>query len=179
MCHKKIRIPKDSAMEVMEVLGNIDDAIQFDDLNKNDYSQRKNFMTLITRCEEADKRIMKFMKICETYSQPVNKYNSYQTFRIDLENDKDNIDKEKRYTSTYFDLIENQIIEDEKRLNELIESYNGTEDSLDSLIEEKSVFDKVSKLLSANSSEGLDEFGLGEQLGIGRKQAKEYIEQYI
>ena len=88
MCHRKIRIPKDTAIEIMEVLGNIDDAIQFDDLNKNDFSQRSNYLTLINRCEEADKRIFKFMKICELYNQPVNKYNCYQAFAKDLEDDK-------------------------------------------------------------------------------------------
>ena len=54
-------------------------------------------------------------------------------------------------------------IKEEKKLDELIESYNGTEASLNALIEEKSVFDKVSKLLSTNTQEGLEEFGIGDQ----------------
>ena len=37
MFHKKIRIPKESASDVMEELGKLDDAIQFVDLNINDF----------------------------------------------------------------------------------------------------------------------------------------------
>lgn len=152
MCHRKIRIPKDTAVEVMEEIGNLDDAVQFEDLNKEDYEQRKNFSSLIQRCDEADKRIMRFIKVCENYNQELVKYNSYRTFKIDLENDKESIDKDKRFGSTYFDLIENILIEDEKKLIELIESYSSITDDLDLLIEKKSVFDKASQLLSGNQS---------------------------
>ena len=37
MLHKRIRIPKDSAIDIMEELGKLDDCIQFVDLNI-DYS---------------------------------------------------------------------------------------------------------------------------------------------
>ena len=41
MLHKKIRIPKDSEVEVMEELGKMEESIQFVDLNQNDLEQRK------------------------------------------------------------------------------------------------------------------------------------------
>jgi hypothetical protein len=89
MLHKKIRIPKDSAMDVMEELGKSDDAIQFVDLNLQDFEERKNFGILISRCEESEKRILNFEKIVTLYGEKMVKYNSYQTFKIDLENDKE------------------------------------------------------------------------------------------
>ena len=146
MLHKKIRIPKESAMDVMEELGKSDDAIQFVDLNLQDFEERKNFGILISRCEECEKRILNFEKIVTLYGEQMVKYNSYQTFKIDLENDKEQIDQ--RLESNYFDLIENELIENEKRINELMKSYKDITEELDLLIEKKSVFDKSSQLMA-------------------------------
>ena len=150
MVHKKIRIPKDSEVEVMEELGKMDESIQFVDLNQNDYEQRKIYSNMIIRCEEAIKKIQYFENICTTYGETIIRYTTYQTFKIDLENDMESIDK--RYGSTYFDLIENEIGEDEKKLKELLESYKNITEQLDSLIEKKSVFDKSSQLMSSQQS---------------------------
>ena len=150
MLHKKIRIPKDSEVEVMEELGKMEESIQFVDLNQNDYEQRKIYSNMILRCEEAAKKIQNFENICSTYGEQIIRYTTYQTFKIDLENDMESIDK--RYGSTYFDLIENEIGEDEKKLKELLESYKNITEQLDSLIEKKSVFDKSSQLMSSQQS---------------------------
>ena len=152
MFHKKIRIPKESASDVMEELGKLDDAIQFVDLNINDFEERKNFGNYIARCDDAEKKISSFEGICETYGEKFIKYNSYQTFKIDLENSKEQVDK--RYGSTYFDLLEGELAENEKKITELIESYNNITESLDALIEKKSVFDKSSQLMAANKPPG-------------------------
>ena len=152
MYHKKIRIPKESATDVMDVLGKLDDAIQFVDLNINDFEERKNFGTYIARCDDAEKKISSFENVCETYGEKFIKYNSYQTFKIDLENSKEQVDK--RYGSTYFDLLENELGENEKKINELLESYSNITESLDALIEKKSVFDKSSQLMAANKPSG-------------------------
>jgi V-type H+-transporting ATPase subunit a len=77
------------------------------------------------------------------------KYNSYQAFINDLTNDETM--RHRRFGSAYFDLIENEIIEDEKKILELIESYTQISESLDTLIEKKSVFDKASQLLNSGS----------------------------
>ena len=146
MFHKKIRIPKDSAIDVMEELGKLNDAIQFVDLNLQDFEERKNFGILISRCEECEKKIFNFEKIVTLYGEKMIKYNSYQTFKIDLENDKEQIDQ--RFESNYFDLIENELIENEKKLNDLMQSYKEITEELDLLIEKKSVFDKSSQLMA-------------------------------
>ena len=74
MTHKKIRIPKESAIAVMEELGKLDDSIQFVDLNTHDYEQRKNFGSLIERCEEALHNIQNFENIVEQQNKKIIKY---------------------------------------------------------------------------------------------------------
>jgi V-type H+-transporting ATPase subunit a len=77
------------------------------------------------------------------------KYATYQAFMNDLTNDETM--RHRRFGSAYFDLIENEIIEDEKKILELIESYTQISETLDTLIEKKSVFDKASQLLNSGS----------------------------
>ena len=148
MIHKKIRIPKDSAIDIMEELGKLDDCIQFVDLNIHDYNKRKNFENLIERCDESLKNIQNFENILQLYGLKLTKYTSYQTFKIDLQNDKDNINK--NIHLNYFDLIEIEINDNKKKITELIESYNDITTQLDLLIEKKSVYDKASDLIYSN-----------------------------
>lgn len=145
MAHRKIRIPKESAIEVMEELGKLDDCIQFVDLNVRDFEERKNFGNLIERCEESLKNIQIFENLTNLYKLSINKYKDYESFKIDLENDMRNMDKD--IGSTYFDLIENEISENNRKLKELVESYNSINEQLNNLIEKKSVYDKSSELI--------------------------------
>ena len=71
------------------------------------------------------------------------KYSSYGNFINDLENDERNRDR--RFGSTYFDLIENEITEDEKKITELIDSYAKFNENMETLIN-NSVFDKTFQL---------------------------------
>ena len=41
MVHKKIRIPKESANEILFALGKLKNAIEFEDLTKNDIEAKK------------------------------------------------------------------------------------------------------------------------------------------
>ena len=145
MAHKKIRIPKESAIDIMEELGKLDDCIQFVDLNLRDFEERKNFGNLIERCDEALKNIQVFENMTQLYEQKINKYQDYQSFKLDLENDMRNMDK--NLGSTYFDYIENETAENNKKLKELVESYNSINEQLTTLIEKKSVYDKSSELV--------------------------------
>lgn len=58
MVHKRIRIPRDTAVEVMNELGKLEDAIEFIDLTKDDLEAKKNFGQMIKRCDEVEKRMM-------------------------------------------------------------------------------------------------------------------------
>jgi tetrahydromethanopterin S-methyltransferase subunit G len=57
MVLKRIRIPKDIAFEVMDELGKIEDAVEFIDLTKDDIGAKKNFGSMIKRCDELEKKI--------------------------------------------------------------------------------------------------------------------------
>ena len=145
MVHKKIRIPKESAIEVMEELGKLDDCIQFVDLNTHDFEERKNFGNLIERCDESLKNIQMFENMCKLYEQTIDKYKDYESFKLDLETDMRNMDK--NIGSTYFDLLENEVAENNRKLKELVESYNAVNVQLTNLIEKQSEYDKSSELI--------------------------------
>ena len=56
MVHKKIRIPKESANEILFALGKLKNAIEFEDLTKNDIEAKKSFGHMIKRCDEMKKK---------------------------------------------------------------------------------------------------------------------------
>lgn len=150
MIHKKIRIPKDSAIDIMEELGKLDDCIQFVDLNIQDFNQRRNFENLIERCDESLKNIQIFENTLQLYGLSLIKYSSYSTFKIDLQTDIDNLNKNLKLN--YFDLVEIQINENKKKLNELIECYNNIHEQLGLLIEKKAIYSKSSDLIFSNKN---------------------------
>ncbi len=57
MVHKRVRIPKSHANEIMNKLGRLENAIEFIDLTKDDYEAKKNYASLINRTEELDHKI--------------------------------------------------------------------------------------------------------------------------
>lgn len=65
--------------------------------------------------------------------------------------EKDEKLRDRKYGATYFDLLESEISEEEKKITELIESYNHINENLENLIEKKSVFDKSSQLFLSES----------------------------
>ena len=58
MTHKKIRIPKESANEIMMALGKLNNCLEFEDLTNNDLEAKKNFGEMIKRCDEMKKKLV-------------------------------------------------------------------------------------------------------------------------
>ena len=133
MCHKKIRIPRENATEILRALGTQENSIEFIDLNKNDVEAKKNFSSMLKRCEEMTSKIQEFEVICEEYKIQTSKYNKYTLFYSDLNQDLSKRDK--KYGATYFDLIETEIIENDKKIKELVNSHSQIREDLVSLIE--------------------------------------------
>jgi V-type H+-transporting ATPase subunit a len=148
MKHLSIRIPKDSASEIMRVLGNLDYSIEFVDLTKDDIEAKKNYGQLIHRCDEVLKKIQDFNNISSDFGQTQNKYDKYLDFKNDIEKDIKNRDK--KSGSYYFDLVENEIFENDKRIKELVESHTNIREDLLNLIEKKYVFSKTRDLIINN-----------------------------
>lgn len=57
MVHKRIRIPRDNAIEIMNELGKLEDAVEFIDLTKDDLEAKKNFASMIKRCDDMEKKL--------------------------------------------------------------------------------------------------------------------------
>ena len=148
MIHKKIRIPRESAIEIMRALGNLQNAIEFEDITKDSIDIKKNFSEMINRCDIMKKKIYDFTKICYDFQIPFERYKKYQEFSRDLSDDMNKRDK--KYGLTYFDFIENEILENDKKINELVDSHSQIREDLISLIEKKHVFLKVKELVKSN-----------------------------
>ena len=148
MEHKKIRIPRESANEIMRAIGNLKNAVEFEDLTKDDLEAKKNFAEMIKRCDEIKKKIFDFTKVCYDFQLPFNYYSTYEEFQKDINDDIKKRDK--KFGSTYFDLVENEIIENDKKINELVDSHTQTRDNLVSLIEKKHVLLKAEELIRTN-----------------------------
>ena len=148
MTHKKIRIPRDSANEIMRALGNLKNAMEFEDLTKDDIEAKKSFGDMIKRCDDMNKKIYDYARICYDFHLPFNYYKTFEEFNADLTSDM--TQRDKKFGSTYFDLIENEIIENDKRINELVDSHSQIREDLVSLIEKKHVLLKAEELVRTN-----------------------------
>ena len=152
MIHKKIRIPKENANEILTALGQLNNSISFEDLNQNDFEVKKNFGDMIKRCDEMKKKISDYNHICSEFKIPFNNFKSYREFNIFLSNDIK--ERDKKFGSTYFDLIESEVLENERKINELVDSHAQLRDDLVILIEKKHVFEKASELIRNNIAYG-------------------------
>ena len=167
MVHKKIRIPRESANEILLALGSLQDAIEFEDLTKNDLEAKKNFADMIKRCDESRKKIDDFIHISFDFHIPFYNYKTFNEFKSDL--DKDLKERDKKFGSTYFDLLENEIIENDRKINELVDSHSQIRDDLVTLIEKKHVLLKASELIRNNIAYG--DFSESEAGEDGIKQS--------
>ena len=135
MCHKKIRIPRESANETMRALGNLEDGDEFVDLTQDDIEAKKNFSQMLKRCDDMIKKINDFNSICEDFHLETENFKSYQEFNDQLTIDLTN--KDKKYGSTYFDFLESEIMENDKQLRELVDNLSTIRKDLITLIEKK------------------------------------------
>jgi V-type H+-transporting ATPase subunit a len=77
--------------------------------------------------------------------------------------------------STYFDFVESEVVEDERKLLELMDSYNQINEALENLIEKKSVFDKSSQLVLAGHDESRMIRSSASMLEEGQKSDLNFI----
>ena len=145
MVHKKIRIPRESANEILFALGKLKNAIEFEDLTKNDLEAKKSFGEMIKRCDEMKKRIDDFLQICKEFQVPLNKNNTFYDLNSRLSLDMQNRDK--KFGSTYFDLVESEILKNSRKISDLVDSHEQMRENLIILIEKKHVLEKASELI--------------------------------
>ena len=164
MLHKKIRIPKDSANEILFALGKLKNAIEFEDLTKNDLEAKKSFGDMIKRCDEVKKKIDEFIQICNEFLLPINNSSSFNQLNSKLSEDMK--ERDKKFGQTYFDLIEGEILKNDRKISELVDSHEQVRENLNTLFEKNHVLQKVTELITINAVYGNFGESESEQDGI-------------
>lgn len=121
MTCKKICFPQEYYDHVLEELGKVENGAEMIDNNPDVMESRKEFFQPINRCKEIEKKISRIEKICEEFNFEIKKYDNIKSFYADCQEDKEFY---RKHSSPYFDIIENQIYEDEKKLDEFIQAKN-------------------------------------------------------
>ena len=140
--HLRIRMPNDieGLMRIMDILGKTEiEAIQFIDLTKEVPDSKKNFSSILKRVEQMETKTTQFMNYASEFQIKVYLYKSYDKFIEDIESD---LHLKDLSLSTYFDFIETEVIENERRILELIESHQKIKEDLEIELEKKLVFEK-------------------------------------
>ena len=111
MTHKKIRIPKESANEILRALGSLKNGVEFEDLTKDDLEAKKNYSEMIKRCDEIKKKIFDFTKVCYDFHLPFNYFVSKMSNSEEIIYD-DNLNYINFDNSSISSLSDNIIIDD-------------------------------------------------------------------
>ena len=83
------------------------------------------------------------------YNETSIKFNTFKEVNASIDEDQRRKGKER---TEYLDELENEIIEDERKLRDLTNFVNDITDNLEHLNEKWAVFDKVSQLVAVNQS---------------------------
>ncbi len=117
MICKKICFPQENYDHVLEEMGKIENGVEIIDINQEIMESKKEFFQPINRCKEIEKKISKIERICQEFNFEIKKYVDIKKFYNDC---KEDVDYYKKHSSPYFDIVENHIYEDEKKLDEFI-----------------------------------------------------------
>jgi hypothetical protein len=169
MTYKKLRIPKVLAINVMNELGKIEDGLEFVDLIKSDPEAKKNlyYANYIQRCDDLEKKIEYFELLCGNYNLKQFKHNTLEEFLKSLEND---MKKKRGEKGEYFDVVEAEVIENERRMSELIKFETDSKDTIDNLTEMIEVIQKCNELVETSGMAGI---GLGFHQSASRNALEE------
>ena len=144
--HLRIRMPNDieGLLRIMDILGKTNiEALQFIDLTKEVPDSKKNFSSILKRVEQMETKTTQFMNYASEFQIKVYLYKNYDKFIEDIESD---IHYKDLTLSTYFDFIESEVIENERKILELIESHQKIKEDLVIELEKKLVFEKYFKM---------------------------------
>ena len=144
--HLRIRMPSDidGIMRIMDILGKHEtESLQFIDLTKEIPDSQKSFSKMLKRVEQMEIKTTQFMNYASEFNVKIYFYKNYEKFIDDIEND---ISKKNLSLSTYFDNLEIEIVESEKKIMELIESHQKMKEELIIELEKKLVFEKYFKM---------------------------------
>ena len=146
--HKTIRIPAENSLEIMTKLGSLHNFIEFENLNKDVIESQKPYFSMIQRCDDLESIFKNLDNILlEEFDLKYEQYRNYEYFKMHL--DRDISYKVKKYNENYFDLIENEVNEDYKKIKEQIKLNRASNENYLALLEYKYVLEKLFLLFSA------------------------------
>ena len=149
MLHKKIDIPKENFYQIMTKLGSISSSIEFEDLNKNEIESSKTHYSMINRCDEIETLFNHLDEIFNHFGINYELYDNYDKFQkhLDFEIKRRG---EKTKESNFFDIIQNEIIEDENKIKTQYSLNKQQIDSFHKLLEKKYVYEKMVEIFENN-----------------------------
>ena len=150
--HKKLRLPGDveSAVKVLDSLGNLsEDCLQFIDLTQDNLEEKKNFVPMITRCETLIQISSHLETLCEQFKIKHFPYTHYSSFKNDILRDQE---MRQVQPGAYFDILENELIELDKQIQDLMHSYHQIKEDLEIEYEKKKVIEKYKSLIQSSSN---------------------------
>ena len=146
--HKKIRMPGHipKAIKILEKIGSFEESVlEFIDLTENDIEAKKSFSPLIKRCENMEIKLNALENFAHEFNIPIENLQSYSEFKSALYKDQE---KRQIKDITYFDEIENEILEEDKTISELYESYKEIKENLMIEIQRKITLEKYFSLMA-------------------------------
>ncbi len=156
----------------MTKLGSLHNYISFENLKKDVIESQKPYFSMIQRCDELDKNLKFIVNILqEEFNLKYEKYRNYEYFKIHLE--EDIAIKEKKYNENYFDLIENEINEDVKKIKEQIKLNKSLTENYLSLLEYKYVLEKMFLLFSSGEIDVDENSNDSDETRINNQEIKD------
>ena len=144
--HLRIRMPNDidGLLRIMDILGKAEfSAIQFIDMSKEIPDSKKSFSSILKRVDQMETKTTRFINYASEFQIKIYYYKNYDKFIEDIETD---MNLKGLTYSTYFDYIETEVIENERKILELIESHQKMKEDLEIELEKKLVFEKYFKM---------------------------------
>ena len=147
--HKKIRMPGhiQKAVKILEKIGSLEeDIVEFIDLTENDLEAKKSFSPLIQRCENMEIKLKALEHFANEFNIPIDNYITYSEFKKALSRDQE---KRQIKDNTYFDYAESDILDEDKTIHDLYDSYNNIRENLIIEIQRKITLEKYFSLTAA------------------------------
>jgi V-type H+-transporting ATPase subunit a len=98
------------------------------------------------------KKIDEFIQICNEFLLPIDNSSSFNELNSKLSVDMK--ERDKKFGQTYFDLIEGEILKNDRKISELIDSHEQVRENLNTLFEKNHVLQKVTELITDNAVYG-------------------------
>ena len=147
--HKKIRMPGhiSKAIKILEKIGSFEeDVLEFIDITQDDLEAKKSFLPLIKRCENMEIKLNALENFANEFNIPIDNFKSYSEFKAALNKDQE---KRKIKDNTYFDYIESEILDEDKIIKDLYDSYRNIKENLMIEVQRKITLEKYFSLTAA------------------------------